>query len=329
MDGTCEISVSGLSNDPLAWDIQLNQGMSSSQLGKLEQGCRYEISFNACTQTDNSHLRVSFEQSVNPWNNIFNEEIVLGTTTQSYSFEFIVDTLFQNTQLSLQVGLDTNITTIDNVKLKKKTDTVSVPGIIEAEEFNAMQGIEWETTSDTSGGIDITSLTAGDWLEYSINIPATDPYAISYRIAGPGDGQIALLQNGESIDTVNIPGTGGEQVWQTVNTVLNLTEGIQTIRLLVLAGEWSINWWSVEEYIPTLINKENINKEIVFPNPVNETLHIKAEAGSQIKLYNTLGVLIKDFTIINNPAQVDVSDLPEGYYLIKVNNTVHKITIIR
>ena len=192
-----------------------------------------------------------------------------------------------------------------------------------------MRGIEWETTSDTNGGLDITSLTAGDWLEYSINIPATDMYTISYRVTGSGDGQIAFLQNGDPIDTVNIPGTGGEQVWQTVKTALNLTEGNQTIRLLVLAGEWSMNWWSIEEYIPTLINKENINKEIVFPNPANETLLINTETGSQIKLFNALGVLIEDFTASNNHIQLDITDLPEGYYLIKVNNKVHKITIVR
>ena len=329
MDGTCEISVSGLSTNPLAWDIQLNQVLSSTQLNRLQQGCRYDLSFDAFSDKNNSHLRVSFEQSVDPWNNIFNKGLILGTTSGSYSFEIIVDTIFLNTQLSLQVGLDTATTTIDNVKLKKKSDTVSVPGIIEAEEFNLMKGTQWEITSDTSGGLDITSLTAGDWIEYSIHIPATDLYTVSYRIAGISDGQIALLQNSESIDTVNIPGTGGEQVWKTVNTILNLTAGIQKIRLLVLAGEWNMNWWRVEKYVPTLNNQENIDKEIVFPNPANETLHIQTDKDSKIKLYNAFGVLIKEETILNNPAQIDISDLPEGYYLIKVNNTVHKISIIR
>ncbi len=329
IDGTCEVSATSLSTDPVAWDIQLNQEMSSSQLGRLEQGCRYELNFDAFSDKDNSHMRISFEQSVNPLANIFNEEIMLSTENHSYSFEFILDTIYQNTQLSLQVGLDTTTTIIDNVKLRKKTDTISVPGIIEAEEFNAMQGIQSIPTSDTSGGSDITSASAGDWLEYSINIPSSGQYTISYRVAGLGDGQIAFLQNGEFIDTLDIPGMGGEQVWQTVNTVLNLTEGSQTIRLLILAGNWSMNWWSVEEYIPTILNQVSTKKELIYPNPVTGILHINAEEGSHIKLFDSSGRRIKEFILLSSPVHLDLSDLPVGIYMLKIDEEVHKITIIR
>lgn len=330
IDGTCEVSATSLSTDPVAWDIQLNQVMSSSQLGRLEQGCRYELSFDAVSDKDGSRLRVSFEQSVAPWYNIFNEEITLGTTSKTHLFEIIADTVFQNTQLSLQTGLDICTTTIDNVKLKKKTVSHPVPGTIEAEEFNKMQGIQTDQTTDIGGGLDITSANAGDWIEYSINVPSSGLYTVSYRVAGLSGGQISLSQGGVNVVTTDVSGTGGPEMWTTVSsTPVNLSQGEQTIRLQVAEGDWRINWWRVEEYVPSALNQIISGKETIFPNPASKTLYINAEVGVKIKIYNSSGLLIKKFTQENDHMQLDLSGLPGGIYLLKVNEMVYKVSIIR
>jgi hypothetical protein len=120
IDGICTLSGITLSADPQPWYVQLNQELSPAQLGRLEKDSTYILTFDASAETENRPCRISFEQSVDPWANIMNESIILGTETESYSLEFVMSSIFTDMQLSLQVGLETSPVTFDNVRLVKK-----------------------------------------------------------------------------------------------------------------------------------------------------------------------------------------------------------------
>ena len=178
--------------------------------------------------------------------------------------------------------------------------------------------------------MDSTSANAGDWIEYSINVPSSGLYTVSYRVAGLSGGQISLSQGGVNVVTTDVSGTGGPEMWTTVSsTPVNLSQGEQTIRLQVAEGDWRINWWRVEEYVPSALNQIISGKETIFPNPASKTLYINAEVGVKIKIYNSSGLLIKKFTQENDHMQLDLSGLPGGIYLLKVNEMVYKVSIIR
>ncbi|KAB1067116.1 S8 family serine peptidase [Tamlana haliotis] len=71
----------------------------------------------------------------------------------------------------------------------------------------------------------------------------------------------------------------------------------------------------------------------IYPNPVISTLFITFDSGSseaQLKLYNTLGVLVLD-TVVNNKNGVSLSHLPEGLYLgeIHLENEKSSFKIIK
>ena len=119
-NGTCTISGITLSASPEPWDAQLKQELSPAQLDRLEEDSVYVLSFDASAETDDRPCRVSFEQSVDPWANIMNETIVLGQATQSYSFEFVLNNVYSDMQLSIQVGTETSNVTFDNAKLARK-----------------------------------------------------------------------------------------------------------------------------------------------------------------------------------------------------------------
>ncbi len=201
--GTCEVTGISLAADPLAWDIQLNQVLSPLQTGKLETGATYIVTFNAKLETGVMYCRVSFEQSVDPWTNIYSEEIFLDTTFQSYSLEFVLDTVLPDMQLSIQTGLEIATVSVDNVRLVKKA----------------------------------------------------------------------------------------------VNAITDDYENPETIRIM--------------------------------PNPANGYLNIVAKSASTARLFNSSGILVKEFRLTDGETQLDVTDLPEGFYLVKVNDGMHKISIVR
>lgn len=143
----------------------------------------------------------------------------------------------------------------------------ALPGVIQAENYDTggegvayynttvgnpggvyrLDDVGIETTSDTGGGYDVSSLNAGEWLEYTVNPPdPTAKYSISLRVAAPAaGGQLRVRLNGNVLGTAQIPNTGGWQTWQTVTLpAVSVAGGIgsQTLRLEVLTNGFSINW---------------------------------------------------------------------------------------
>jgi hypothetical protein len=83
---------------------------------------------------------------------------------------------------------------------------------------------------------------------------------------------------------------------------------------------------SVEITTVTSINKiaskSNFN---VYPNPATDKLTISSEQleiGSTIKIYNNLGLIVKQLPTTN---QIDIADLANGVYFIEISSTEGKI----
>jgi hypothetical protein len=116
---------------------------------------------------------------------------------------------------------------------------------IEAENWTSMNGVQTETVYDAGGGRNVGWIDQGDWMEYTITVPASGSYKISFRIATPNDGAQFQVKNadGAVLAAVNVPNTGAYQTWQTTSTTLTLSAGTQTIRLQSSAQPgWNINW---------------------------------------------------------------------------------------
>jgi hypothetical protein len=72
----------------------------------------------------------------------------------------------------------------------------------------------------------------------------------------------------------------------------------------------------------TGIDKDEFNPMTLYPNPAVESIHILGiEANSTIKIYNSLGMLVK---VVNaGPDQeIGVSDLASGLYLVRCGNRI-------
>ena len=128
-------------------------------------------------------------------------------------------------------------------------NTVVVPATIEAEAYCNMSGIQTEATSDTGGGQNVGYIDTGDWMTYSVDVPAAGSYKASYRVASPNSsGNIQLEQagGGAAFGNINVSYTGGWQSWNTISHNVNLAAGKQNIAIVAKAGGFNLNWFKLE-----------------------------------------------------------------------------------
>ncbi|NJM14873.1 MAG: carbohydrate-binding protein [Bacteroidales bacterium] len=123
------------------------------------------------------------------------------------------------------------------------TPTKSIPGKIEAEDYDAMSGVQTENTSDAGGGLNVGWINAGDWMDYQVYVSAAGTYTVEYRVASTkSTGQLQLQLDGTVLSEMAIPNTGNWQSWTTITNEVTLPAGTQTLRLYASGSDWNINW---------------------------------------------------------------------------------------
>jgi len=212
--------------------------------------------------------------------------------------------------------------------------TVAKPGKIQAEAYTSMSGVSTESTIDLNGGANVGFIDTGDWMEYTIDVPVTGMYDISYRVSGNGTGTVTLLQNGTELTTTALPNTGDWQNWTSVSTKVNLTEGAQTIKLLANTGGWNFNWWSaVLSDTSTDIHEILSSAEFkIYPNPVESILNIEFTnlQINELSVIDFMGRIIFTKTgKIDDKTSIDVSNLKNGIYILSIQTVDNKKIIKR
>ncbi|MCE6988264.1 carbohydrate-binding protein [Dyadobacter sp. CY323] len=126
--------------------------------------------------------------------------------------------------------------------------TKTLPGKIEAENFDGTTSVNLETTGDADGALNIGSIDDGDWLDYHVNVQAAGTYTFHFRVATANGGGNLQIRNsaGSILGQIEIPWTGGWQTYQTISTVASLPAGNQLIRLHVNRGGFNFNWFEAQ-----------------------------------------------------------------------------------
>ncbi|MAV86505.1 MAG: 1,4-beta-D-glucan glucohydrolase [Gammaproteobacteria bacterium] len=119
----------------------------------------------------------------------------------------------------------------------------SIPGLVQAEDYSDMFGIQIENTTDNGGGSNVGYIESGDWIEYLIDVGDSGDYFVEYRLASlNGSTGFEVLVDNEKLDTQTVPSTGGWQNWVTESSTLTLDAGQQVLRINALGPSWNINW---------------------------------------------------------------------------------------
>lgn len=64
----------------------------------------------------------------------------------------------------------------------------------------------------------------------------------------------------------------------------------------------------------------NTNSIDIYPNPAQEKLIITTEENAEIILFNTMGIKFHQQTVTQKKTEIDLSDYPQGMYLLKFNS---------
>ena len=80
------------------------------------------------------------------------------------------------------------------------------------------------------------------------------------------------------------------------------------------------------------LSVENLEEQSfsLFPNPATSTVTYEGILGGQLYLLNASGSIVKNMKVSSHE-EIDISDLPKGVYLFKIQNesstTVQKLLI--
>jgi hypothetical protein len=101
--------------------------------------------------------------------------------------------------------------------------------------------------ASSEGGFDVGWTTAGEWINYTVNVASAGSYTVQLRVASPGGASLHLGFNSASNvwTTVPIPATGGWQNWQTVTVPVTLGAGIQQMTVLFDNGGMNLSYANV------------------------------------------------------------------------------------
>lgn len=179
------------------------------------------------------------------WQKDFADGAIINPGSSSSSSSSLTSSVATSSSSSSSV-----VTTSTSSSSSSSSSDVIFNGItVQAESFAQMSGVQTEAVTDEGGGLNVGWIDAGDWMTYSVNIPVSGSYRVSYRVASAnGGGLLQLEKAGGSpvYGSLDVPKTGAWQNWQTISHVVNLPAGQQSIGLAAKAGGWNLNWIKIE-----------------------------------------------------------------------------------
>jgi hypothetical protein len=113
--------------------------------------------------------------------------------------------------------------------------------------------VDIRVTTDSSGGYNLKSVRAGEWLAYSVNVVTGGTYALDLRVASlGGGGTVNLTVDGADVTgPIVLPDTGSWNTWTTVTkSGVALTAGPHVFKLVISANgpggtAADINWLAI------------------------------------------------------------------------------------
>jgi poly(3-hydroxybutyrate) depolymerase len=107
--------------------------------------------------------------------------------------------------------------------------------------FRTDEDVDIENCTDFGGGYNIGFATAGEWLEYSVDVEKPGTYDLDLRVAADGTSRtVSVSMDGVNIaSNVVISNTGGWQTWQTTTVKnIDLQAGKQILRVTIGATDY-------------------------------------------------------------------------------------------
>jgi beta-xylosidase len=246
------------------------------------------------------------------------------------------------------IGLSTTYSavtvTVQGVQAPYNNIVHPIPGIIQTEEydqggnglayldntpgsevtpvvsFRSNEDVDLEVCTDAGAGYNLGYATAGEWLEYTVNVQTAGNYDLDLRVACSGDGRtVSLSMDDVSIaSNVAIPNTTGWQTWTTTSVKnIPLKAGQQIMRLTIGATDYvNINFVEFKSSTITGLQEEAFGRFALYPNPFTNQIYVDLPGIFTYQLMNTAGQIVEEG---KSEGKVGVgSNTSKGVYILKI-----------
>ena len=223
--------------------------------------------------------------------------------------------------------------------------------------FRPSEGVDIEPAN--GGGYDVYWMVAGEWLEYTVQVPDSGTYDIVPLVSTvPGFGWFRIVVNNADVSGKRaVLNTGGWQLWKEIPvTNVTLKSGTQVLRVEIGTDTQSekANWLfslrtiTVKKSVGAGVASQNILPEHFgleqnFPNPFNPATVIRyalpERSTVRLSVFNTLG---QQVAVLQNGVQsagvhevnFDGAPYGTGIYLVRMeataqNGTAGRFTAVR
>ena len=191
--------------------------------------------------------------------------------------------------------------------------------------FRTSEGVFVE---GTAGNYNVGYTTAGEWINYTVDIEYYGTYNLEFRVASERTlGAWHLELDGETIAGTNqslSTATGGWQTYTLVTTdLVTLPEGKHVLTLVIDGPDFNIDYidFILDDILVGTSKGIGADEIITYPNPVNDYLMIQGDLTQNWSLYNALGYEV----ISGAENQVNMQSLSSGVYFLHINSQVIKV----
>ncbi|GGZ74925.1 carbohydrate-binding protein [Algibacter mikhailovii] len=203
--------------------------------------------------------------------------------------------------------------------------------IIEAEDFEATKNEDGYTPSGYDGvnatNIGVNFVNRQDWMEFTVNIPESGMYELTYLISTPmNNANVQMLIDNTVLASTLVPNNGAWDDYRFLrhNALINIKSGSHIIRILANgSNDWQ---WNMDKFYldkkealglstPDFLLKNN-KKLNLHPNPTDTFLNI-ANLESQVhyQIFDLLGKVIKEGKT-GPHMPLNVKKLKNGLYVL-------------
>jgi len=290
----------------------------------------------------------------------YNDVLISGDTAAALSLTAVLSTEAGTYKVVASKAGNLDITSSATLTVENQTpynNTIaSIPGVVQFENFDVGgQGISFNEGTGTNqggstyrtepvdletkggGGYKLGYSTAGEWLEYTVDVTENAIYDLDVNNASEWAGGAFTL----SIDGVDVSSnltfspSGGWTTWQITSfTNITLTKGQHVLRVTITADDTDFDYMEFKiNQIITSNTAVNIDYSVyIYPNPFNSDFRISSSGKTiqNISISTLAGKKVLEMASASDNTILGES-LSAGVYILQfsIDGTVYRKKIVK
>ena len=169
-------------------------------------------------------------------------------------------------------------------------------------QYRTEENVDIEACSDAGGGYGVGWIEPGEWLEYTVAVPAAGQYTIDIRVSSLSEGGTFRIEfaGEDKTGDVDVPVTTGWQTWTTVSAPATLESGIQVMRFVSETAGFNVNFFEIQAPTTAVLPDLPLAGYALYPcypNPFNPATTISYDLPDQVNVdlnvYDVAGKLVR------------------------------------